>query len=98
VPARRVGQGEGFGVPADRGKIHELYEAHRILEWGFVAWLIGAIASLPFWQLSFYTGPIATLHPEWGDLSYFVGFIVGAVAFALLYRLPPLWHRKRAVV
>jgi NCS1 nucleoside transporter family len=78
----------------DRGRIHELYEAHRILEWGFVAWVIGALASVPFWQLSFYTGPVATAHPEWGDLSYFVGFIVGGIAFALLYRLPPLWHRK----
>jgi NCS1 nucleoside transporter family len=78
----------------DRDRIHELYDPRRVLEWGFVAWLIGALASTPFWQLSFYTGPIATAHPEWGDLSYFAGFGVGAIAFALLYRLPPLWHRK----
>ena len=78
----------------DRGRIHELYESRRIVEWGFVAWVAGALASLPFWQLSFYTGPLATAHPEWGDLSYFVGFIAGAIAFALLYRLPPLWHRE----
>jgi NCS1 nucleoside transporter family len=79
----------------DRSKIAELYDSRRILEWGFIAWLIGALASMPFWQLSFYTGPIARAHPEWGDLSYFVGFAVGALAFALLYRLPPLWHGKR---
>ncbi len=82
----------------DRDRIHELYDPRRVLEWGFVAWLIGALASVPFWQLSFYTGPIATAHPEWGDLSYFVGFAVGAAAFALLYRLPPLWHRKSVSV
>jgi NCS1 nucleoside transporter family len=81
----------------DRSRIHELYDSRRILEWGFVAWLIGAAASMPFWQLSFYTGPIAAAHPEWGDLSYFVGFAVGAVAFALTYRLPPLWHRETPV-
>src|SRR5262245_23854619 len=81
----------------DRSRIHELYDSRRILEWGFVAWLIGAAASMPFWQLSFYTGPIAAAHPEWGDLSYFVGFAVGAVAFVLTYRLPPLWHRETPV-
>jgi NCS1 family nucleobase:cation symporter-1 len=80
----------------DRSKIAELYDSRRVLEWGFIAWVIGSLASLPFWQLSFYTGPIATAHPEWGDLSYFIGFIAGAVAFALLYRLPPLWHRAGA--
>lgn len=78
----------------DRARVHELYDSRRILEWGFVAWVIGVLASLPFWQLSFYTGPIAKAHPDWGDLSYFVGFGVGAIAFALLYRLPPLWHLK----
>jgi len=78
----------------DRDRISELYDSRRILEWGFIAWVIGALASLPFWQLSFYTGPIAVAHPEWGDLSYFVGFAAGAVAFALLYRLPPLWRGK----
>jgi purine-cytosine permease-like protein len=78
----------------DRDKVHELYDPRRVLEWGFVSWIIGALASMPFWQLSFYTGPVAAAHPEWGDLSYFVGFAVGAIAFALLYRLPPLWHRK----
>jgi NCS1 nucleoside transporter family len=78
----------------DRDRISELYDSRRILEWGFVAWVIGALASLPFWQLSFYTGPVAAAHPEWGDLSYFVGFVAGALAFALLYRLPPLWRGK----
>jgi NCS1 nucleoside transporter family len=81
----------------DRSRIAELYDSRRILEWGFVAWLIGALASMPFWQLSFFTGPVAAAHPEWGDLSYFVGFAVGGLAFVLLYRLPPLWRRDTPV-
>ncbi|MBB2893905.1 purine-cytosine permease family protein [Flexivirga oryzae] len=81
----------------DRARTQELYDSRRVLEWGFVAWLIGAVASSPFWNLSFYTGPFAKAHPGAGDLSYFVGFAVGAVAFALLYRLPPLWHRATPV-
>jgi purine-cytosine permease-like protein len=81
-----------FNHRHDRDRISELYDSRRILEWGFIAWVIGAIASLPFWQLSFSAGPVATAHPEWGDLSYFVGFVAGGLAFALLYRLPPLWR------
>jgi NCS1 family nucleobase:cation symporter-1 len=81
----------------DRSKIAELYDSRRILEWGFVAWVIGVIASMPFWQLSFFTGSIAAKHPEWGDLSYFVGFFAGGLAFVLLNRLPPLWHRDTPV-
>ncbi|KAA0092655.1 cytosine permease [Mycolicibacterium sp. P1-18] len=78
-------------------RIAELYDTTRILEWGFVAWLVGAVASVPFWQLSFYTGPVSVAHPEWGDLTYFVGFAVAAVAFVATYRLPPLWHRRATV-
>lgn len=80
----------------DRARIAELYDSSRILEWGFIAWLIGAVASIPFWQLSFYVGPIAAAHPEWGDLTYFVGFAVAAIAFVATYRFPPLWRRRTA--
>jgi NCS1 family nucleobase:cation symporter-1 len=81
----------------DRSKIAELYDSRRILEWGFVAWLIGVAASMPFWQLAFFTGPIAAKHPEWGDLSYVIGFVVGGLAFVVLNRFPPLWHRDTPV-
>ncbi len=82
-----------LGHRHDRERIAELYDARRVLEWGFIAWVVGAAASLPFWNLSFYVGPVAKAHPEWGDLSYFVGFLVGALAFVATYKLPPLWHR-----
>ncbi|GAB23272.1 NCS1 family transporter [Gordonia polyisoprenivorans NBRC 16320 = JCM 10675] len=86
-----------LGHRHDRRRIAELYDSRRILEWGFVAWLIGTVASMPFWNLSFFVGPMAKSFPELGDLSYFVGFIVGGVAFIFLHRLPPLWHRKKPV-
>jgi NCS1 nucleoside transporter family len=85
-----------LGHRHDRERIAELYDSRRILEWGFVAWVVGAAASSPFWNLSFYVGPIAKAHPGWGDLSYFVGFLVGALAFVATHRLPPLWHRAGA--
>jgi cytosine/uracil/thiamine/allantoin permease len=45
-----------------------------------IAWLGGIAASLPFWQQSWFTGPLAAAHPQLGDVSYFVAF---AVAFAI---------------
>lgn len=78
----------------DRARIAELFDPRRILEWGFVAWLVGAVASMPFWQLSFFHGWLASSHPEWGDLSYFVGFGVACVVYLATYRLPPLWRRS----
>ena len=45
-----------------------------------VAWLAGIAAALPFWQQSWFTGPIAAAHPQLGDVSYFVSF---AVAYAI---------------
>jgi NCS1 family nucleobase:cation symporter-1 len=82
------------GGRRDRSRIGELYDERRVLEWGFVAWVLGAAVSVPFWNLSFYVGPVAAAHPGWGDLSYVVGFLVGGAAWLLLHRLPPLWHRR----
>jgi NCS1 family nucleobase:cation symporter-1 len=45
-----------------------------------LAWVAGIAASLPFWQQSWFTGPVAAAHPQLGDVSYFVAF---AVAYAL---------------
>jgi len=45
------------------------------------AWIAGIAASLPFWQQSWFTGPLAAAHPQLGDVSYFVAFAV-AYAFA----------------
>ena len=87
-----------LGHRHDRARIAELFDPSRILEWGFVAWIVGAAVSMPFWQLSFFTGWVAKAHPEWGDLSYFVGFAVAVLVYLATYRLPPLWHRKTPAV
>lgn len=84
------------GGRRDKARIPELYDETRIVNWGFVAWLGGSLASVPFWQLSFFTGPFSTAHPNWGDQSYFVGFVVAAVLYLLTYRLRPLWRTQRA--
>lgn len=51
---------------------------------GTIAWLIGLAASGPFWNQAIYTGPFAKAFPQLGDLSYYVGFIVAALAMWML--------------
>jgi NCS1 family nucleobase:cation symporter-1 len=54
--------------------------ARRYGTGALVAWPAGIAASLPFWQQSWFTGPVAAAHPQLGDVSYFVAF---AVAYAV---------------
>jgi nucleobase:cation symporter-1, NCS1 family len=57
-----------------------------------IAWVAGIAAGLPFWQQSWFVGPVAAAHPQLGDLSYFVSF---AVAYAIVAAgAPALRSRK----
>lgn len=49
---------------------------------GTYAWIAGLAASLPFWNQEWYTGPFAGAFPQFGDLSYYVGFAVAALVMA----------------
>jgi NCS1 family nucleobase:cation symporter-1 len=60
---------------ASRSATTERYGRVALIAWGG-----GIAAGLPFWQQSWFTGPIAAAHPQLGDLSYFVSF---AVAYAI---------------
>lgn len=53
---------------------------------GAVAMLAGIAASIPFWDQKLFLGPVASAHPELGDLSFFVGFAVAAVLHYALNR------------
>jgi purine-cytosine permease-like protein len=68
--------------------VEELYDRGRALDWGFVAWLAGCVASIPFWVWTKYTGPFASAHPTWGDLSYYVAALVAGIVYVATYRLP----------
>ncbi|MEU1290924.1 MULTISPECIES: cytosine permease [unclassified Streptomyces] len=85
-----------LGGRSDPSRIKELYDRRRVLGWGFVAWVGGVAASVPFWQSSFYTGAFARAYPGAGDLSMFVAAGTGAVLYLLTYRLKPLWVRDEA--
>ncbi|HLI97439.1 MAG TPA: cytosine permease [Candidatus Baltobacteraceae bacterium] len=45
---------------------------------GTYAWIAGLALSLPFWNQQWFTGPFASAFPQFGDLSYYVGFAVAA--------------------
>lgn len=82
------------GPRKDRSRIPELYDRHRVLEWGFVAWAAGTLGSAPFWKSALYTGFVARSHPEWGEISYYVGFVIAALVYLATRNLPPLWRRS----
>ena len=54
---------------------------------GTLAWLAGVAASIPFWNQAWFGGAFARAFPQYGDLSYYVGFLVAFAAMsALSYR------------
>jgi len=52
-----------------------------------LAFVVGIAASVPFWNQEIYVGPIANAHPEWGDLSFFVGGVVSAVVYLIVRQI-----------
>jgi NCS1 family nucleobase:cation symporter-1 len=51
---------------------------------GLAAFLIGGLASVPFMDTTLYVGPISKNELHYGDIGYYVGFIVAAAAYWLL--------------
>ena len=74
----------------DISRIGELFDTRRTVEWGFVAWLLGGVLSMPFWVWTRWTGPVAAAHPEWGDLSYLIAAASASIVYLMLSRLPAL--------
>ncbi|GAC1502690.1 MAG: cytosine permease [Vulcanimicrobiaceae bacterium] len=64
----------------------DAFDVRRPVRIGTYAWVLGLIASLPFWDQAWYTGPFAAAYPQFGDLSYYVGFAVAATVMLLLGR------------
>lgn len=79
-----------FAHRASAVGVAELYDKRRRFEWGFVAWLVGFFGSSPFWISAVFTGPIAAANPQIGDLSFYVGAILAAVAYFLTRMLRPI--------
>jgi NCS1 family nucleobase:cation symporter-1 len=56
---------------------------------GFVAWIIGIAASVPFFnQYPLFVGTFANAYPSFGDISFAVGAIVATIAYFALTTAP----------
>jgi NCS1 family nucleobase:cation symporter-1 len=53
---------------------------------GLTALIAGFVASIPFMDTSLYIGPISRHWLHFGDIAYFVGFLVAAAVYSLLPR------------
>lgn len=84
------------GGRSQPSRVGELYDADRLVGWGFVAWAAGVVVSIPFWHSHLYTGVLAAAHPEWGDLGNYVGAVVAAIVYLATYRRRYLWTRSAA--
>ena len=60
----------------------DAFESGPQLRLGIYAWIAGLAVSLPFWNQQWYTGPFAAAFPQFGDLSYYVGFAVAAIVMS----------------
>lgn len=50
----------------------------------FVSWVATMVVSVPFWNQSLYAGWFATHYPQFGDSTFIISFILGAVLYMLL--------------
>jgi purine-cytosine permease-like protein len=76
-------------------RLAEFFDRSRVVEWGFVAWVVGCLASVPFWVWTRYTGTFAEANPGAGDLTYYVGATVTALVAIAFLRAKPLSERFR---
>lgn len=64
----------------------DAFETRAPVRPGIYAWVAGLALSLPFWNQQWYMGPFAAAFPQFGDLSYYVGFAVAAIVMAACKR------------
>lgn len=70
----------------DRVDITALYDRGRRAGPGLVAFLAGLAVSVPFMRQSLFTGPLAALWPQLGDIAYWIGGAVAAIVYYALRR------------
>lgn len=64
---------------------------------GFLAWIIGIAASVPFFnQYPLFVGFMANAHPGWGDISFAVSAVVSILAYLALTISAPAYSAAPA--
>ena len=75
---------------AGHAGVTELFDRTRKIEWGFIAWIIGCVASMLFWDTTLFRGPLADVTGQIGDVAFAVGAVAAAIAYLSSRRLKPL--------
>jgi len=75
-----------YAVRRGRYSEREFYDVRHNTWRGVVSMACGIGASVPFWNQSLWQGPFASGHPQFGDLSFLVGFAVAAAVHRTLLR------------
>lgn len=67
-----------------------LFDKEQAIQWGFVAMVLGWIASFFFWNTALVQGPLYSVTENVGDIAYYVGAVVALLAFLSMRNLTPL--------
>ncbi len=65
-------------------EVSDFYENSGTVRAGLWAFIIGLIASVPFFNQQAFSGFMAKTYPQIGDISYYVSFIVAAIVYYAL--------------
>ncbi|KYP81181.1 allantoin permease [Ferroacidibacillus organovorans] len=63
--------------------VDSFYSKQRALGAGLWSFILGFLASVPFFNQAMYVGFIAAKYPHIGDISYYVSFVVAAILYGL---------------
>lgn len=75
-------------------RIKDLHLGARAL----IAFFAGLVASIPFMSADLYVGPVAEGLLHYGDIAYYVGFIVASITYTLIWKLKPDFDRRKGEV
>ncbi|MGC2295644.1 MAG: cytosine permease [Candidatus Dormiibacterota bacterium] len=67
-------------------ELRALYDQSARIRVGTIAWVVGLGVSVPFMNQSWFVGPIPSAHPQIGDVSYLVSFVVAGSIYAIFGR------------
>lgn len=79
------------------GEDGKYWYRNGILWSGIIAFVVGIASSFLFMNSGLYAGPISTQFLGGGDLSDFIGFIVGSVVFYLLARNSNIYETSQNI-
>jgi NCS1 family nucleobase:cation symporter-1 len=72
----------------DAMQVDEFYSRQPAIGRGLVAWIVAILCSIPFINQTIFVGPFAAAHPGFGDITYYVSFLIAGGLYFVLNRWP----------